>query len=200
METPKHSTNSCDSDGILGTVGHTAPPGAAQRVAHALIARTHTLGVPGRLTLRLASGRQMPSGPRRAANGMLRNALGERAEWQFDEARGPAGAAHMPIWLCCGEGVDVEQDYHPVLPFLQLLSVGEPSQASESGSCEEVSAGPDIQSHRALTRAQMKCGCLHRAQYARALHHMREAAGGIPQWDHRRRNSKLSVAAHRGRG
>jgi hypothetical protein len=50
--------------------------------------------------------------------------------------------------------------------FLQLLCVGEQSQVSESGSCKEVSAGPDIQSHRVPTRAvdEMRLG-LRRSPY-----------------------------------
>jgi hypothetical protein len=43
--------------------------------------------------------------------------MGRRDEGQFDDARGTAGAAHMPVCLCCGEDVDLEQDYRPVLPF-----------------------------------------------------------------------------------
>jgi hypothetical protein len=43
--------------------------------------------------------------------------MGSRDEGQFDDARGTAGTAHMPICLFCGEDVDLEQDYHPVLPF-----------------------------------------------------------------------------------
>jgi hypothetical protein len=43
--------------------------------------------------------------------------MSRRDEWQFDGARGRAGATHMPICLCCGEDVDLEQDYNPVLPF-----------------------------------------------------------------------------------
>jgi len=63
--------------------------------------------------------------------------LGKRDEWQFDDARGTAGTAHMPICLCCGEDVDLEQDYHPVLPFCTLC-IGEMSQVSDLGSCKEV--------------------------------------------------------------
>ena len=35
----------------------------------------------------------------------------------FDDAGHTAGAAHMPVCLCCGEDVDFAQRYHPVQPF-----------------------------------------------------------------------------------
>ena len=35
----------------------------------------------------------------------------------FDDVGRTAGAAHMPVCLCCGEDVDFEQNYRPVLPF-----------------------------------------------------------------------------------
>jgi hypothetical protein len=38
----------------------------------------------------------------------------------------------MPVCLCCGEEVDVAQDYHPVLPFLQSLCAGVTIGACES--------------------------------------------------------------------
>jgi hypothetical protein len=89
----------------------------------------------------------------------------------------------MSVCLCGGEDVDAAQDYHPVLPFCTLC-VGEMLQVSELGSCKEVSVGPNIQSHRAPTRAadEMRLGFVapvHPAPDARALHHMPEAAGRL---------------------
>ena len=88
------------------------------------------------------------------------------------------------VCLCCGEDVDFAQDYRPVLPFCKLLCLGELSQVPESGSCEEVSAGPHLQSHWPTTRTadEMRLGLRRQAywaQYARALHYMPQAAGGI---------------------
>jgi hypothetical protein len=51
----------------------------------------------------------------------LRNSLGKRNEWQFDDARDRAGTAHMPVCLCCGEDVALEQDYRSVLPFCSYV-------------------------------------------------------------------------------
>ena len=85
--------------------------------------------------------------------------------------------------------------------LLQSLCVGEMPQVSELGSCQEVSAGPDIQSHRAPTRAadEMRLGLrrpAYRAEYARALHYMSEAAPGCSnpgsnQSHHRRRGPNV---------
>src|SRR5580700_1126360 len=57
----------------------------------------------------------------------------------------------MPVCWCCREDVDFA-GLPPGSAFLQSLCVGEMSQVSEFSSCEEVSARPDIQSHRAPTR------------------------------------------------
>jgi hypothetical protein len=100
----------------------------------------------------------------------------------------------MPVCLCCGEDVDAAQDYHPLLPFLQSLYVGDLSQVSELGSRKEVSVGPDIQSHRAPTRAadEMRRGLrrpAYRSQYAGALHHMPKRPA--PSDVDRRMNSKV---------
>jgi hypothetical protein len=87
---------------------------------------------------------------------------------------------------------------------LQSLCVGEMSQVPESGSCKEASAGPDIQSNRAPTRAadEMRLGLrrpTHRAQHARTLHDMREAAPQVPTKRTAERGTrKPSADAHRG--
>jgi hypothetical protein len=113
--------------------------------------------------------------------------------WLFDDANHTAG--DMPVCLCCGEDVDVEQDYRPVLPFCKLLCVGEMSQVSELGSCREISAGPDLQSHRAPPRAanEMRLGLRRRAYGdpdARALHRIIGAAGSRRRRGSTRGNSE----------
>jgi hypothetical protein len=101
----------------------------------------------------------------------------------------------------------------PGSAFLQSLCVGVMPQVPESGSCKGVSAGRDIQSHRAPLRAadEMRLGLQRRwwwagfdpghdltaywPQYARTPHNMPQAAAGSDYGDRRGR----CVKAKRGR-
>jgi hypothetical protein len=119
----------------------------------------------------------------------------------FDDAGHTAGSAHIPVCWCCGEDVDFAQDYQPVLPFCSHR-VSERCRKWESGSCKEASAGPDIQSNRSPPRAadEMRLGLrcpVHRAQYAGALHHMREAAGSSKHVAQRAKRLAQSVETRR---
>ena len=111
---------------------------------------------------------------------MLKNSAGKRDEWQFADARSTAGTAHMPI--CRGE--DVEQDYCPVLGFLQLLCGRELSQ--ECRSWVRVKKFQQDPTFNLIGRPRMKCGWAAGAKLTgrnmRALHDMPQTAGGIPQW------------------
>jgi hypothetical protein len=74
----------------------------------------------------------------------------------------------------------------------------------ELGSCKEASAGRDIQSHRAPTRAAnaMRLGLRRapcRAQYARAIHNMPGAAGSLRRRPPKGDLGRGTLKAKRGR-
>ena len=107
----------------------------------------------------------------------LKNSSSEHG--QFDGAGHTSGATDLPVCLCWGVTLS---NPLPGSAFLQSLCVGEMSQVSELGSCKEISAGSDIQSHRMPTRTTNEIRLELQlpgfwARYARALHAMLEPAG-----------------------
>jgi hypothetical protein len=102
--------------------------------------------------------------------------LVRRDVWQFDDARGTAGTAPMPICVCCGEDVDLEQDYHPVLPFGRHCVSERCRKCRSQVRVRKFQQDPTFNLIGHPSGPRMKCGWVCDAdltgcQIARALYH-----------------------------